>query len=119
MVFNYGLLGERLREIRKRRGLSQMSLAEATGLTSTFISYVENGHKTMRLETFVQIANALNVSADELLMDSLENTLKVRNNEFADVLADCNEYERRVLADILKATKESLRKNRPYGRSGR
>ena len=63
----------------------------------------------MSLETLVRIANALNVSTDELLIDSLENTVKVSNHEFATLLTDCSEYEKHVLFDIMHATKASMR----------
>ncbi len=67
----------------------------------------------MSLDTFVSIANALQVSADELLKDSIENTIKVSNHEFAAVIADCNEYEKRVL--LFQSS--SLRKS-PFERTG-
>ena len=65
----------------------------------------------MSLETLVRIANALNVSTDELLMDSLENTIKVSNHEFASILSDCSEYEKHILFDIMQATKASMRRH--------
>lgn len=116
MVFDYARLGTRVRFYRKKRGMSQSALAEAVDRATTYISYIEHGHKSMSLETFVSIANALHVSADELLMDSLENTVRVSNSEFSDMMSDCTDFERRVLFDVLKATKESIRDNRPYFR---
>ena len=63
----------------------------------------------MSVDTLVRIANALHVTADELLIDSLENTVKVSNHEFAAILIDCSEYEKQVLLDVLTGTKKSLR----------
>ena len=114
MVINYIAIGKKVRAIRKRRGLSQMVLAELIDRSPSYISRIETGSKSMSLETLVALANALNVSSDELLVDSMENTIKVSNHEFARLLADCNEYERRVLLDAAVATKESLRRNRPF-----
>jgi hypothetical protein len=65
----------------------------------------------MSLETFVLLANALNVSADELLTDSLENTINVTNHEFAVLLSDCNNCEKRILLEIATAAKKSIRDN--------
>ena len=114
MVINYIAIGKKVRAIRKRRGLSQMVLAELIDRSPSYISCIETGSKSMSLETLVALANALNVSSDELLVDSMENTIKVSNHEFARLLADCNEYERRVLLDAAVATKESLRRNRTF-----
>lgn len=114
MALNFVQIGKRIGMIRKRRGYTQQKLAEMVNKSSTYISYIENGLKCMSLDTFVSIANALQVSADELMMDSLENTIKVSNHEFAALLSDCSEYERRVLLQVATAAKAALRESRPY-----
>ena len=114
MVLNLIQIGSRIKAIRKRRGISQMTLAEIVDCSPTHISYIESGSKGMSLELFVSIANALNASADELLIDNLDNTIKASNHEFADVLQDCTEYEKRILLEMATATKSSLRANRCY-----
>lgn len=65
----------------------------------------------MSLDTFVAVANALQVSADELLQDSIENTIEVFNHEFSLLISDCSEYEKRVLLSIVTSAKEALRNN--------
>lgn len=112
MPLNYTQIGSRVRAIRTRRGLSQMDLAERISKSATYISYIESGSKSMSLETLVAIANALHVPADELLMDNLDNTVKVSNHEFAGLVHDCDDYERKVLLEVLGATKDALRTNR-------
>lgn len=114
MVLNIIQIGQRIKAIRKRRGLSQEALAGEIGCSQVHFSNFESGAKCMSLEMFVKVANALNVSADELLLDNLSNTIKVTNHEFAEVLSDCSEYEKRILSDVLLATKTSLRENRSY-----
>ena len=114
MALNYVQIGKRVREIRIRRGISQLALAEMINKSPTYISYIESGLKCMSLDTFVSVANALHVSADELLMDSIENTIVVSNHELATVVADCNEYEKRVLLELAAAIKKAIRDNRHY-----
>jgi transcriptional regulator with XRE-family HTH domain len=114
MVVNNAQIGQKIKTFRRRRGLSQFALAELVDKSPAFISYIERGKKSMSIETFVYIANALNVSADELLVDNLENTVRASNHIFADLLSDCSEFERRVLKDILVASKTSLRSNVDY-----
>lgn len=112
MEINYILLGQRVKAMRQKKGMSQLLLSEKINRSAPYVSYIENGVKSMSLETLVLIANALNVSADDLLVDNLENTIKVTNHGFADIISDCNEYEMRVLLDIAKASKKALRQNR-------
>ncbi len=83
MAINFVQIGKHIGEIRRRRGLSQQKLSEIIDKSPTYISYIEGGLKCMSLDTFVAIANALQVSADELLKDSIENTIAVSNHEFA------------------------------------
>ena len=91
-----------------------MALAEQIEKAPTFISSIETGQRGMSIETFVSIANALNVSADALLIDSIENTERISNSSFAAAALDCNEFERRVLLDLLIAAKETIRKNKRF-----
>ena len=46
-----------------------------------------------------------------VLTVTLENTVKTSNHEFATILFDCSDYEKRVLLDIVTAAKASLREN--------
>ena len=109
MQLNYIALGQRIRNIRTKKGISQMVLAERIDRSAAYMSYVENGYKSCSLDTLVLVANELNVSTDDLLVDSLANTIKVSNHEFATIVSDCNEYEMRVRLDIVKKAKESKR----------
>jgi len=109
MEFSKTELGNRIKRIRRKKGITQQTLAELTECSTTHICYCETGRRHMSIDTLVRIANALHVTADELLIDSLENTVKVSNHEFATVLVDCTEYEKQVLLDVLNATKKSLR----------
>ena len=119
MALNYISIGQKIKSIRTRKGFSQLNLSEMIDRSPTYISYIESGIKSMSLDTFVLLANALNVTADELLMDNLENTIKVSNHKFAALLTDCSDYEIRVLLDIIIAAKKSLRENVCYIRSRR
>lgn len=112
MAINYFALGQRIRSIRKKNGITQQKLSEEIPCSETFISYVENGNKRMSLDMFVCIANKLNVSADTLLFDSLVNTAKISNNEFATVLSDCTEQEKRILLYIVRLAKKTMQENK-------
>ncbi len=117
MALNYISIGQKIKAIRKRKGLSQLTLSQLIGRSPTYVSYIEGGIKSMSLDTFILLVNALNTTADELLMDNLNNTIKVSNHEFAALLSDCSDYERRILLDVTMAIKKSIRENRNYIRT--
>jgi transcriptional regulator with XRE-family HTH domain len=59
--------GERVRELRVKRGLSQEQLAESSGLHRTYISSLELGKRNVSLINIHALAKALGVSPDKLL----------------------------------------------------
>lgn len=107
-------LGQKIKTARKCKGLTQQDLSELVDCSPTYISYIESGHKTMSLDTLVSIANALQVSADVLLSDSLDCFSVVNAHTTYDLMADCSPIEKRILTDILVAAKLSIKKNRRY-----
>jgi transcriptional regulator with XRE-family HTH domain len=55
-------LGEKIRTLRRRRGLTVQGLASACSLSKGFISQVENGRTSPSLNTLTEMAKALGVS---------------------------------------------------------
>ncbi len=51
--------GKKVREIRKKEGVSQESLADLAGLDRTYISDIENGKRNVSIETIFKITEAL------------------------------------------------------------
>ena len=86
-------------------------MAEAVEKSTSYISYMETGLKCMSLETLVDIANALDVSADYILADCINTHENVCENEFAEQIKECTLYESRIIIDMVKALREILREN--------
>lgn len=55
------LIGERIRNLREKKGLTQGDIEERSGLLRCYTSRVENGHTVPSLETIEKIARALEV----------------------------------------------------------
>ena len=111
MENNFQIVGKRIKEIRKRVGWSQATLAEAAGISVQYMSQIETASKRPSLVSLLNISKALGVTLDEILLGNQV----IRENEYhSDIwglLLDCNRYERRVLYEMLAATKEILRGN--------
>ena len=60
-------LGERIVQARKRCGISQKDLAEELGVSQQAIVFWERSTNTIRSDTLAKLAQALNVTSDELL----------------------------------------------------
>ena len=66
-------VGQRIRAAREKKDLTQEELAALVEISPTHMSVIERGAKIPRLDTFVAIANVLEVSADSLLIDVVEH----------------------------------------------
>ena len=111
MELDYKSLGKRVKIARIRAELTQEKLAEAVELSPTHLSNIETGTTRVSLQTMVHLANALGVTADDLLCDSVTHTRLPLENDIAELLGDCDDREIRILRDLLAAAKDSLRRD--------
>lgn len=63
-------VGERLRALRQERGLSLAELADATGISTSFLSLVETGRSDITLGRLMLLVKFFDTSVEELLPDS-------------------------------------------------
>ncbi len=61
------LFGQRIRELRMAKGLSQEELAELATLHRNYIGGIERGERNLGLLNLVQLAHALSVKPAKLL----------------------------------------------------
>jgi transcriptional regulator with XRE-family HTH domain len=62
-----GMFGQRLRHIRRARGLTLAELGERVGRAPSALSLLENGRREPKLSLIEALASALSVSADDLM----------------------------------------------------
>lgn len=69
-------VGERVAYYRRRRGLSQVTLAELVGRTESWVEKIENGRAALdRVSVISQLARALDVSLHDLLPDDIADVV--------------------------------------------
>ena len=90
---DYEGLGKRIRQQRKLSRMTQEILAEQAGTSLSFLGHIERGTRKASLETLVGICNALKVSPQLLLQDSLEDDLLGQTSLISD-------SHRRLLREI-------------------
>jgi transcriptional regulator with XRE-family HTH domain len=79
------IIGERIRELREEKDMSQGEIQKKTGLLRCHISRVENGRTIPGIETLEKMARALDVPLYRLFYDgekppALKNALKRKSN---------------------------------------
>jgi transcriptional regulator with XRE-family HTH domain len=66
------VIGDKLKQIRERKNMSQGDIESRTGLLRCYISRVENGHTVPALETLEKLAHALELPLYQLFYDGDE-----------------------------------------------
>ncbi len=122
------IIGDRLREMREEKKLSQGDIEKRTGLLRCYISRVENGHTVPAIETLEKMASALEVPLYQLFYEGeeppkLPNLLKRKSSDdivwgssgkdarflskLRRLLSKTNEQDRKII--LLMAQKMALR----------
>lgn len=100
---DYEALGRRVRQQRKLLKMTQEDLAAAAEVSTSYIGHIERGLKRCSLETLIGISNALDVTPDILLQDSLRGGL-------TDKTLGLSATTRSMLNDIANVLREYDRK---------
>ena len=108
MALDYTALGKRISNFRNASGLTQEQFGEKLNMSRKHISQVEAGISRPSLETVVEIANFLGISADDLLVDSLTHSASTADTEIHRLLLDCNATEQEILTRMVKNMKSIL-----------
>lgn len=111
MELDYKAIGKRVKIARIKADLTQEKLAEQIELSPTHLSNIETGTTKVSLTTIVNIANALSVSVDDLLCDSVIKSKIQFEKDIEAILDDCDDHEIRIIKDMLAAIKETLRRD--------
>lgn len=92
------LIGVRIKSLRRSEGLSQEKLAERTGISSKYLSSIERGRENPTLDTFIKLAEALNIELSEIFNFSHEGKSANDLKAFISNLLKGSDEERLKLA---------------------
>ena len=100
-------IGENIRKIRIDKGLTQRDLAAKLQITQQSIAQYENGKRIPKLSTVRKIANALNVSLNEIITD---NWNAFTTNEISK---DFSYQNHKDITNAIKSAFKQVEKNSP------
>lgn len=104
-------VGARIREARKAMRLSQNELAEMVNISPSHMSDIENGKKIIKLDIFMRLTEALQVSADWILRTDIPQVTSIHAQELSSLLSDCTPSESQSLIKMLKEMKNAIRES--------
>ena len=86
-------IGYNVKRVRKAAGLTQKGLAKLTNISRPHIAIIESNHQIPSISTLQLIADALNVSIVELLMDEHEQKSSDLNEDEIKLLGAYRELD--------------------------
>ena len=96
-------VGNRIAEMRMARGVTQLYLAEKTGLSETYIGYLEQGKRHGKISTYLLIVTALGFTLNDLVTVELKNELSdCLAWELSRALSACGTDERESIMRIVR-----------------
>lgn len=108
LVFDFITIGNKLFQIRKKMGMTQMEVAIAAGLSERTYADIERGTVNMRIETILKICKVLQITPNEILTESdTESTIK--QSEILQQLATLSPKERETAFCLLSVYINSLK----------
>ena len=78
MKFDQDAFGSRLKEMRKKRGLTQEQLAEALNISTPHLGNIEIGKRGISVDLLVEVSDILNVSVDFLIRGTDSPTQQIK-----------------------------------------
>ena len=105
---DYRETGQNIQSCRVKRGMTQEQLAERAGLSVSHIRQIELGLKGVSLAALYRIAEPLDTSAQALLTNKKLGEMV----HLQALFTGCTAWERDVIADVIEAVMEGLRKHR-------
>ncbi len=99
---DFARIGQRIREVRTDKHLTQEYLSDKTGVNVSHISNIETNKVKISLTLLVQICNALDITIDYLLENEYHVPTSVIEKELVNTIKDMKKEKQETLLRIAK-----------------
>lgn len=101
-MIDYVKTGDRIRKIRKSRGMSQELLAESISISVTHMSHIETGTTKLSLQVLADISVVLKVGIDELLFGSIKDENGRPVNMLENSMEHYSDAQKKAIIEIAR-----------------
>ena len=108
---DYKALGKRTKIARINADMTQDRLSTMLEMSPSHMSNIETGSTRISLTALVSIANALGVTVDDLLYDSIVHARPQLERDIQQIVDSCDDYELRVVKDVTQSVVDALQAN--------
>lgn len=103
MALDYGVIGQRIKQARLAKNMTQEDLAEQVDISVAFLSRVERGNSRINLKRLNQLCNLLDVSEGYVLNGASSDSKNYLDKEFAELLKGCSAEKQRLIYNVAQA----------------
>ena len=106
MALDYTIIGQRIKQARLAKNLTQEDLAEKIDISVAFLSRVERGNSHINLKRLNQLCRLLDVSEGYILNGASSNSNNYLEQEFAQLLKSCSPEKQKLIYNVAKTIAE-------------
>ena len=99
---DFAFIGQRIKEVRNEKHLTQEYIANVTGVNVSHVSNIETNKVKISLTLLVNICNALNVTLDYLLENEYHNPTSITERELFNTIKNLDHSKLETLLRIAK-----------------
>ena len=108
MNIDYKLIGERIKQERKRKNMTQEILAEKLNVSIGYVSQVERGITKISLDLLGAISTILNCDVASLISESAIRSNDYMMTEMIEAIKKLDDKKRKYIFEVIKITNEKL-----------
>lgn len=105
-------IGKRIAAQRKKLKMTQEYVASQVGISVNYLSSIERGVKTPKIDIFINLIDYLGITPNEIFMDVAESLRDLKYSEIAGKMDDLTVSEHVIVMDVMESTIQSLVNNR-------
>jgi len=99
-------IGNRIYNLRNKKLMTRAEVAEKSNLSDRAYADIERGNVNMKLETLLNICNALHVTPNDILVE--EETFELSETHFIEIINRCSNIEKETALKLLNVYVNSL-----------
>ena len=107
MALDYTVIGQRIKQARLAKNLTQEDLAEKIDISVAFLSRVERGNSHINLKRLNQLCGLLDVTEGYVLNGASSSSKNYLNKEFSELMKSCSPDKQKLIYNVAKAIAET------------
>lgn len=108
MNIDYKLVGERIKRVRKSRGMTQEIMAEKLNVSIGYVSQVERGITKISLDLLGAISSILNYNIAGFISECAVNSKEYMESELINEIRRLDQKKKKFILEVIKLTDEAL-----------